>query len=140
MDARIRLPRGRRRAKIKGIMSAFARLSDLGPLAIWPGVLARSVQAAQITMAVVELSPYSVVPEHHHHNEQLGIVLKGSMVFTIGGERRELFAGDTYNIPGNVPHDVIAGPGGAVAIDVFSPVRTDWAKFEPGPPHPPSWP
>jgi len=121
-------------------MSAFAKLSELGPLPIWTGVLARTVQAAHISMAVVELSPNSVVPEHHHHNEQLGIVLKGSMVFTIGGERRELVAGDTYNIPGNVPHDVVAGPEGAVAIDVFSPVRADWATFEPGPAQRPSWP
>jgi quercetin dioxygenase-like cupin family protein len=62
------------------------------------------------------------------------------MVFTIGGERRELVAGDTYNIPSNVPHDVVAGPEGAVAIDIFAPARADWAMFEAGPPRPPSWP
>jgi quercetin dioxygenase-like cupin family protein len=66
--------------------------------------------------------------------------LKGSMAFRVGGERRELVAGDTYCIPGNVPHDVVAGPGGAVAIDVFSPVRADWAQFQPGPPQEPLWP
>jgi quercetin dioxygenase-like cupin family protein len=121
-------------------MSAFASLSEVGPLAIWPGVLARAVQGAQITMAVVELSPNRVVPEHAHQNEQLGIVLQGSMVFTVGGERRELVAGDTYNIPSNVPHDVVAGPAGAVAIDVFSPVRADWSKFQPGVPQKALWP
>jgi quercetin dioxygenase-like cupin family protein len=121
-------------------MSAYLKISEVGPLAIWTGALARAVQGAHITMALVELSPDSIVPEHHHHNEQLGIVLKGSMVFTIGGERRELVAGDTYVIPCDVPHDVVAGPEGAVAIDVFSPVRADWAKFETGPPQPPSWP
>ena len=120
--------------------SAFAQLAELGPLAIWTGVVARAVQGTHITMAVVELSPHSVVPEHHHDNEQLGIVLKGSMVFTIGGDRRELVAGDTYTIHSNVPHDVVAGPEGAVVIDVFSPVRADWAKFAPGPPERPSWP
>ena len=121
-------------------MSAFAKLSELAPLAIWTGVQARAVEGARITMAVVELAPNSVVPQHQHANEQLGLVLKGSMLFTIGGERRELRAGDTYNIPGNVAHEVAAGPEGAVAIDVFSPVRADWERFEPGPPAPPSWP
>jgi quercetin dioxygenase-like cupin family protein len=121
-------------------MSAFAKLSELGPLGIWTGVRARAVQGAEITMAVVELSPNSVVPEHHHANEQLGMVIKGSMSFRIGGERRELVAGDTYNIPSNVPHDVVAGADGAVAIDVFSPVRTDWGRFKPEPPLPPLWP
>ena len=121
-------------------MSAFAKLSDLHPLPIWTGVRARAVQGSQITMAVVELAPNSAVPEHHHENEQLGVLLKGSMVFTIGGERRELVAGDTYNIPANVPHEAVAGPDGAVALDVFSPVRADWAKFAPESPLPPLWP
>jgi quercetin dioxygenase-like cupin family protein len=121
-------------------MTTFSKLAELSPLAIWPGVVARAVQGEHITMAVVELSPGGVVSQHQHPNEQLGMVLKGSMVFTIGGERRELFAGDTYNIPGNVPHDVVAGADGAVALDVFSPVRADWGKFKPGEPRPPVWP
>ncbi|HXW04761.1 MAG TPA: cupin domain-containing protein [Vicinamibacterales bacterium] len=121
-------------------ISPFASLSDLPTLPIWDGVLARAVQGQQITMAIVELAPGSTVPEHRHPNEQLGVVVKGSMVFTIGGSRRELVAGDTYNIPSNVPHDVVAGPDGAVALDIFSPVRADWAKFAPGPPRPPVWP
>jgi unsaturated pyranuronate lyase len=121
-------------------MSAFANLSQLGPLAIWPGVLARVVQGAQITMAVVELSPNGVVSEHSHQNEQLGMVVQGSMTFRIGGERRELVAGDTYVIPSNVPHDVVAGREGAVAIDVFSPVRADWGRHATVPVQPPLWP
>ena len=121
-------------------MSAFARLSDIGPLPIWNGVLGRAVQGAHITMAVVELEPNSVVPEHQHHNEQLGIVLKGTLTFTIGGERRELQTGDTYKIPGNVPHEVVTGPEGAVVVDVFSPVRADWSRFTPIPVQSPVWP
>ena len=121
-------------------MSAFARLADLGPLPIWTGVLGRAVQGERITMAVVELVPNCNVPEHQHPNEQLGVVLRGSMTFTIGGERRELVAGDTYNIPANVPHTVTAGPDGGVAIDVFSPVRADWERFDPLSPTQPVWP
>jgi quercetin dioxygenase-like cupin family protein len=121
-------------------MSAFAALPDLGPLPIWNGVLSRAIHGAQLTLAVVELAPGCVVPEHHHPNEQLGLVLKGSMVFAIGGERRELVAGDTYNIPANVPHSVTAGPGGGVAVDVFSPVRADWAGFAALEPVRPVWP
>jgi quercetin dioxygenase-like cupin family protein len=121
-------------------MSAFAKLSDVAPLPIWNGVLGRAVQGANVTMAIVELEPHSAVPEHQHHNEQLGLVLQGSMTFTIGGERRELAAGDVYNIPADVPHAVVTGPDGAVVIDVFSPVRADWSRFEAVPPQPPRWP
>ena len=121
-------------------MSAFAKLVDLGPLPIWTDVLSRAVHGERITMAVVELAPHSVVPEHHHPNEQLGVVLKGSMTFTIDGERRELAAGDTYNIPGNVRHAVTTGPNGAVVVDVFSPIRGDWARLDALAPRPPAWP
>ena len=121
-------------------MSAFAKLSDIGPLPIWNGVVGRAVQGEHITMAVVELEPDSVVPQHHHPNEQLGVVLKGTLTFTIGGERRHVAAGDTYVIPGDVPHDVVTGPEGAVVLDVFSPVRADWGRFLPEAPRPPQWP
>lgn len=121
-------------------MSAFAKLADLGPLPIWNGVLGRAVQGARMTLAVVELEPGSVVPEHRHPNEQLGLVLRGSMTFTIGGERRDLVAGDTYAIPGDVPHDVVTGPEGAVVIDAFAPVRADWSQFTPEAPRRPRWP
>ncbi len=121
-------------------MSAFAKLSELCPLPIWNGVNGRAVEGANITMAVVELEPKAVVPEHQHPNEQLGLVLLGSLTFTIGGERRDLVPGDTYVIPGNVPHDVVTGPSGAVVLDVFSPVRADWARFERGTPTRPNWP
>ena len=121
-------------------MTAFAKLCDLRPLPIWNGVLGRAVEGENITMAVVELEPNSVVPEHHHHNEQLGVVLTGSMTCTIGGERRALVPGDTYSIPGNVPHEFATGPQGAVVVDVFSPVRADWSRFTPVAPQQPRWP
>jgi quercetin dioxygenase-like cupin family protein len=121
-------------------MSTFTTLAELGPLPIWSGVLSRAIQGAQITLAVVELTPGAVVPEHQHPNEQLGIVLKGSLVFEIGGERRRLVAGDTYNIPSDVPHSATTGADGCVAVDVFSPVRADWAGLEALAPAPPAWP
>ncbi len=38
--------------------------------------------------------------------------------------------GDTWSIPGNVPHEVQVGPEGAVVIDVFVPTRDDWREAE----------
>ena len=94
----------------------------------------------RLTLGVVELDPDSVVPEHRHENEQLGMVLSGSVVFRVGDESRELSAGGTWRIPANVPHEVRVGPEGAVVIDVFAPGRDDWAAIEPGEPRQPRWP
>ena len=71
----------------------FARLAELRPYGIWGGAKARVVNGERITLAAIDLEPNSKVPEHHHENEQLGLVIQGSLVFTIGGERRELHAG-----------------------------------------------
>jgi len=121
-------------------VSTFDELRALWPLPVWPGVIARTVEGSEMTLAVVELDPGAVVAEHHHPNEQLGIVLSGSMTFTIGGETREIAPGDTYVIPADVPHNATAGPEGAVVIDVFAPIRADWKAFEPGEPTAPRWP
>jgi quercetin dioxygenase-like cupin family protein len=93
-----------------------------------------------MTFAVVELDPDSVVAEHRHPNEQVGIVLSGTMRFTIGGETREIGAGMTYVIPANVPHEATAGPEGTVVIDVFAPRRADWRAFEALEQRPLRWP
>jgi len=122
-------------------VSAFADLGSLGPQDIWNGVAVRAIHGERITLGVVELDADAVVPEHSHENEQLGIVLSGSLTFRIGDESRELHAGDTYVIPANVPHEVTAtGPDGAVVIDVFAPIRDDWSRFEPQARRKPRWP
>jgi quercetin dioxygenase-like cupin family protein len=121
-------------------MSYFKPLAELAPQDIWDGVVARTVEGARMSFAVVELASGGVVAAHQHDNEQIGIVLSGSMSFTIGGETRSLRAGDTYNIPGGVVHHATAGPEGAVVVDVFAPVRSDWSRFEKRPPQPPRWP
>ena len=109
-------------------VSAFAGLSSLDLQRIWDGVHGRVVHGERITLGVIELDPESVVPEHRHENEQLGICLGGSLVFRVGEESRELGPGETWSIPANVPHEVHVGPDGAVVIDVFVPPRNDWRE------------
>ncbi|TMC52702.1 MAG: cupin domain-containing protein [Chloroflexi bacterium] len=118
----------------------FRPLASIRPHKLREGVFARAINGNRLTLAVVDLEPNSSVPEHHHENEQLGFILQGSMTFTIGGEARVLHAGDTYEIPSNVPHDAIAGSDGCTAVDVFAPVRADWEKLERPEPFPPNWP
>ena len=121
-------------------MSAFTDLGSVGPQDIWDKVSVRAVHGERITLGVVELERNAFVPEHRHENEQLGIVLAGSMTFRIGDETRELGPGGTWNIAANVPHEATAGPEGAVVIDVFAPIRADWSQFEPQAQREPRWP
>jgi quercetin dioxygenase-like cupin family protein len=123
-------------------MSNLVDLADFPLLAIWGDTVnARRVQGERITLAIVELAPNAVVPEHRHAAEQLGMVIRGQMHFTVDGETRDLGPGGTWRILGDRPHDVVAGPEGAVVIDVFTPVRSDWddRAVVPGSPAP-KWP
>jgi quercetin dioxygenase-like cupin family protein len=111
-------------------VSAFDDVREIVPQQIWSGVVGRSVHGAEATLAVLTLEPGVDVPEHSHVNEQIGILLGGSMTFRIGGESRDLRPGGTWIIPADVPHSVTAGPDGATLIEVFVPARDDWADRE----------
>lgn len=123
-------------------MSDLQDILDSPLLEIWgESVRARRIQGEQISLALVELGPDAVVPEHHHEAEQLGMVITGDVCFNVGGEIRVLGPGGTWRILSNRPHQVTAGPDGAIVLDVFTPVRTDWDDLpivEGG--APPRWP
>lgn len=121
-------------------MVDLSHVADLPAIRVWDGVRARRVEGERITLAIVELDPGAVVPEHRHAAEQNGIVLRGQMTFRIADEERVLGPGGTWRIRGDVPHSATAGPDGAEVIDVFSPIRSDWDALEQLAPMPPRWP
>jgi quercetin dioxygenase-like cupin family protein len=121
-------------------VSAFDDVAAIPPQQVWERISARAVNGERLTVAIVELEPEAVVAEHSHDYEQLGVVLRGSIRFRIGDEERELGPGGTWNIPSNMPHSATAGPDGASVIDVFAPVRSDWAALERQEPRRGRWP
>jgi len=121
-------------------MSTFESLRNIRPHAIREGITARAVEGERMTIAVVDLEPDVVLPEHRHENEQLGFVIAGMITMTIGGHKRELHPGDIYSMPSNVPHDAKAGPEGCTVADVFAPVRAVWRELKRMEPSAPRWP
>lgn len=123
-------------------MNNLVDIQDQQVIDVWgEAVRARRVQGDRMTLAVVELAANAIVPGHHHEAEQLGMVIEGTVSFTIGEERRELGPGGTWRIPSNVPHQVTTGPEGATVIDLFAPPRADWDALPSGPARPPiRWP
>jgi quercetin dioxygenase-like cupin family protein len=119
---------------------SFGDLASIAPQQIWDGVVVRAVHGERMTMALVELAPNSHVPDHHHPNEQVGVLVRGSMRLRVDGETREHSSGDTWRILADVPHEAHAGPDGALAVEIWSPPRGDWTAFEGEEPRPPGWP
>jgi unsaturated pyranuronate lyase len=112
-------------------MTAFHDISNNPRLPIWDGVHAQAIEGERITLALVELQPNILLPEHQHENEQVGTIVQGSMAFTIGGETRELGPGAAWTILSNVPHSVQVGPEGCTVIESFAPIRSDWHAIKP---------
>ena len=107
-------------------MPNLVDLADLPLIRLFDGVAARRVEGDRVTLAIVELEPNGVVPQHRHPYEQNGMVVQGQIRFNVDGEEREFGPGGTWRILADVPHAAVAGPQGAVVIDVCSPIRDDW--------------
>jgi unsaturated pyranuronate lyase len=93
---------------------------------IFPGVDIRTTASQSMMLSVVTFEPDSVVPDHSHPHEQMGILISGQLQFTIGGLTKVLGPGDIWRIPGGVVHRVVAVNGPAVALDCFHPIREDY--------------
>ncbi|GAB4241217.1 MAG: cupin domain-containing protein [Deltaproteobacteria bacterium] len=107
-------------------MHGFWKRENIAPRTLAPGVTAKIVSGEKLMFSLVTLEPDAVVPTHTHPHEQLGMMVSGTMEFTIAGDTRTLSGNDMYVVPGGVPHAAKAGPGGAVALDAFSPPREEY--------------
>jgi quercetin dioxygenase-like cupin family protein len=121
-------------------MSTFETLANLRPYPLREDITARAVSGERMTLAVMDLQPNAISPEHQHENEQIGFVIAGTITMQIGGEKSVRQAGDMWMIPSNVPHDAVAGPDGCSVAEVFAPVRADWEKLNRLKPAPGRWP
>ncbi len=72
-----------------------------------------------------KLTGGKILPAHKHPEEQVGYLVSGHIILTIGSEKYDMLPGDSWAIPGDIEHsaEIIVD---SVAIEVFSPVRSDY--------------
>ncbi len=83
------------------------------------------VHGTRTLMVEFRLKRGATLPRHSHPHEQTGYLVSGQLRLTIGDESRELGPGDSWCIPGDVPHAAEITED-SVAIEVFSPVREEY--------------
>jgi quercetin dioxygenase-like cupin family protein len=118
----------------------FSTVAETTPQRIWDGVTGRARYGNELTLAVVELEVGSVVPEHSHLNEQVGLLVEGNVTFRVVDDERKLLPGVSWCIPAHAPHEVHVGANQAVIIEAFAPPRDDWLSLEAAPSETPRWP
>jgi quercetin dioxygenase-like cupin family protein len=104
----------------------FFSSADLRAVEMLPGVTRRAVWLEGAMLTFFTFAPGAVVPEHSHPNEQITVVTKGVMQFTLGEETRALHAGDGVCIAPHVPHKAVILDEATEAIDAWNPPRDDY--------------
>jgi quercetin dioxygenase-like cupin family protein len=106
---------------------AFIDIDAVPKFEVLPGVRIRAPFGKNLMLSYLEMDEKAVVPLHSHPHEQGGILLKGKMKLTIGDEVRIVEPGAMFIIPPHTYHRAVAIGGPVVALDIFSPVREDYA-------------
>ncbi|MFZ5968564.1 MAG: cupin domain-containing protein [Bacillota bacterium] len=82
-------------------------------------------RGGNLMMTEVSFEKGVSLPEHAHYHEQISYIVKGCMEFSINGEQKILYPGDSMYIEGNIPHSVTALEE-SIVVDAFTPQREDF--------------
>ncbi len=107
----------------------FINIDDFRPIKPVPGCRMRTPFGQNLMLSYLEMDAGAEIPMHSHPHEQGGMLIKGTLDMTIGDETRRVEPGAMFLIPPDVPHRVVVIVGPAVILDVFSPIREDYAEL-----------
>ncbi|MEM1069207.1 MAG: cupin domain-containing protein [Planctomycetota bacterium] len=107
----------------------FIDIQSIPAKEVAPGCWLRTPYGENLMLSYLEMEAGAEIPLHDHPHEQGGILLEGKLELTIGEETRTVQPGDMFLIPPNVPHRAAAIDGPVRVMDVFSPIREDYAKL-----------
>lgn len=113
---------------------------DAGPkLMDWSGVPVEQLEEGierqmivgeKLMVCRLRFAPRVVTPAHDHPHEQVTLVEKGRVLFTVGDEQRIAQAGDLLHFPPNSWHGAAMLDEEVILIDIFSPIREDFLVSE----------
>lgn len=104
----------------------FPTAEECGHHTVFGSTKIRTLAGEHLQLSFVDIPAGGVVDWHSHPNEQMGLVISGKAVFSIGDEEKTLGPGEFFRIPGGVRHRVTAIDGPVQAIDAFYPIRDEY--------------
>jgi len=90
------------------------------------GVERQMIVGENVMVCRLRFAPRVVTPAHEHPHEQITLVERGRVLFTVGDERRVAEAGDVLHFPPGSWHGATMLDEEVVLIDIFSPIREDF--------------
>jgi quercetin dioxygenase-like cupin family protein len=104
----------------------FPTPDEFGRHTIFGTISIATYAGERLQFSIADLPANSVVGEHAHPNEQMGLVVSGRVRFSIGDEEKTLGPGDIFCVPGGVVHKVVTLEEPARVLDVFYPIRDEY--------------
>jgi quercetin dioxygenase-like cupin family protein len=108
----------------QGIPKVHGALESTDPESPFDGVRRVTSQTERSTVTAYCFEGGARFPIHAHAEEQITVVLEGSVEFDVEGERHRLGPGETYVVRSELVHGLQAGPDGARFLAVIVPKRT----------------
>ena len=90
------------------------------------GTERQMIVGERVMVCRLRFAPRVVTPPHDHPHEQITLVERGRVLFTVGDEQRVAEAGDVLHFPPGSWHGATMLEEEVVLIDIFSPVREDF--------------
>jgi quercetin dioxygenase-like cupin family protein len=91
-----------------------------------PGIERQMIVGENLMICRLRISPKVVTPAHDHPHEQMTLVERGRVLFTIGDEQRLAQAGDVLHFPSGTWHGATMLDEEVILVDIFSPIREDF--------------
>jgi quercetin dioxygenase-like cupin family protein len=90
------------------------------------GVERQMIWGDRMMVCRLRIAPHTVTAIHSHPHEQITLVERGSVLFTVAGRERVSSAGDVLHFPPHCEHGATMLGEEVVLIDIFSPVREEF--------------
>jgi quercetin dioxygenase-like cupin family protein len=90
------------------------------------GIERQMMWGERLMVCRLSFAPRIVTAVHSHPHEQITIVERGSVRFTVAGTDRIASAGDVLFFPSGIEHGATMLEEPVVLVDIFSPPREDF--------------
>jgi quercetin dioxygenase-like cupin family protein len=90
------------------------------------GIQRQMIVGENVMICRLRIAPNVVTPAHDHPHEQMTLVERGRVLFTIGDEQRIAQAGDVLHFPSGTWHGATMLDEEVILVDIFSPIREDF--------------
>jgi len=90
------------------------------------GIERQMIVGENLMICRLRFAPHVVTPAHDHPHEQMTIVERGRVRFTIGDQEKIAEAGDVLHFPPGTWHGATMLEEEVILVDIFSPIRQDF--------------